>query len=149
MDVGSSLNAILASAVGSHARRLVRLDKPGAHFVLSVSAFMKRSGEISGAEQHRLLHCLLGTRVRTEGDLHSWMREFFPDLSVRLWGTCRKQADKFAGAGVEVFALSAPVNFALDEEEGRQTYFRGDSTIKRCLNRLPGHAPPLCSAKAR
>jgi len=108
MDVESSLNAILSSVVGSYARRIVELDDRNARCVLTVCAFMKRSGKISGVERHRWLDGLLGAGVRTEGDLHSWMREFFPDLSVRLWGTCRKQADKFLGAGVKVFGWSAP-----------------------------------------
>ncbi len=111
VDFESSLNAILSSVVHSHASPIVELDGQNAHCVLAANAFMSRSGGISRVEQHCLFERLLDAGVRTEGDLRSWMREFFPGPGARLWETCRRQADKFFEIGVKVFVWSAPKNF--------------------------------------
>jgi hypothetical protein len=108
MQIESNLNAILKSALGSYCRRFVQLDDLNAHFVLSVNALMKRSGEPFGAERHRRLDGLLGSGIRTEADLRSWVREFFPGGDARLCGICRKQADRFVKAGIKIFVWKEP-----------------------------------------
>ncbi|HYA41266.1 MAG TPA: hypothetical protein VEF34_08180 [Syntrophobacteraceae bacterium] len=89
---------------------IVRLDSQTAWCVLAACALMKRLGKIQGVEQHWLFNRLLdahGEKVRSEGDLRSWMFAAFPALNSRLWDTCRKQANGFLEAGIGVFRRRA------------------------------------------
>jgi hypothetical protein len=122
MDVEPGLMAIPAFTDGSQTGRLIRLDDLSARFVFIASAFMKRSGGASGAERHRLLHRLLGAGVRTEGDLRSWMRENLAGAGARLWGNAGKQADRYAEAGVKVFAWSAAAAPHVEKEEHANSF---------------------------
>lgn len=149
MDVESSLNAILASVVGLSDRHLNRLDEWNAHGVLTVNAFMKRSGKISGLDRHLWLDRLLGAGIRTEGDLRSWMREFFPDLSGRAFGICRKQADKFVEAGVKVFVWSVPGNFPPGDKIERGNFFSTSLNGKALSQSGPRPCPAVLFGKGR
>jgi hypothetical protein len=103
MDLKARLNAVLSSLAHSYTSPIVRLDGQAAYCILAASVFMRRSGKISGAEQHLRIKRLLAEGIRTEGDLRSWLADSFSASSGKLWDTCRKRADELLKAGVGVF----------------------------------------------
>lgn len=125
MDLRSRLNAVLSSFAHPCASPVVQVDGQTACCVLVANAFMRRSQKVSGAQKHYEINRLLGAGVCTERELRSWMREFFPDMSERLWETCRRRADKFLQTGVKVFRWSTPKNFPAFEKQGREDFFSG------------------------
>ena len=145
MNVEYRLNSVLTSAVGSHAARLVRLDDMSAHCVLILSAFLKRAGRIGGSELHRWLPRLVGSGVQTEGDLQSWVRQFFPGAGLRLFGACRKRADKVTGAGVKVFGWNEPCGSPVGKGDLFSTPLSGRipsrSMVRPCPAVLFGKGP--------
>ena len=135
MDLKTRLNAVLSSLAHSYVSPIVRLDRQAAYCILAASVFMRRSGKISGAEQHRRFKRLLAAGIRTENDLRSWMAASFSASARRSWDTCRKQADELLEAGVNVFGWSAPFS---DSPPGSPS-----------CNRFGGPCPRrCCSAKA-
>jgi hypothetical protein len=70
------------------------------------------------------------------------MREFLPDMSERLWETCRKHADKFLQIGVKVFGWSAPRDFPPFVKGGREDFFSGPLNGEG----LPQSSPAPCPA---
>jgi len=108
MDLKTRLNAVLSSLAHSYTSPIVRLDGQTAHCILAASLFMRRSGKISGVEQHFWINRLLAAGIRTESDLHSWLAASFSASIPRLLDTCRKQADELLEEGVGVFGWNAP-----------------------------------------
>ncbi len=112
MDFEARLNAVLSSVVQSHSRPVLQLEDQDAHCILVANAFMRRSGITSGMERQRWFDMLLGAGTRTDGAMRSWEGE------VRLWESCRREANKFLEMGIKVFRWSASNNFPFVEGEG-------------------------------
>ncbi len=148
MDLRSRLNAVLSSFAHPCASPVVQVDGQTACCVLVANAFMRRSQKVSGAQKHYEINRLLGAGVCTERELRSWMREFFPDMSERLWETCRRRADKFLQTGVKVFRWSTPKNFPAFEKQGREDFFSGPIDGEDITQSSTSPCPLSCTAKA-
>ncbi len=149
MNLKTRLKAVLSSLAHSYTSPIVRLDGQTVYCILAASVFMRRSGKISGAEQHLRISRLLAAGIRLENDLRPWLAASFSASARRLWDTCLKQADKLLEAGVAVFGWSAPFSDSLAGEAHVQSIGGPCPSVLFCKGCLDFDLPLLAIFNSR